>query len=153
MYDNSIFGFQGNYTAFAFKPYTEGNGKDGYVRVGRMGSTAGKVLWTCKNFFVKVGEFHEDDDKNLTEIKEKDASTSTEVDKTFFENIPKYVRIKSIEWASHNKPVDEPHCGYIGEKCASQQGKTEYAAAVLGGMLIFSLFFTFNIAISVFSTK
>ena len=115
-----------------------------------MGSTAGKVLWTCENFFVKVGEFHEDDDKNLTEIKEKDTST-TEVDKTFFENIPKYVRIKSIEWPNHNKPVDEPHCGYIGEKCASQQGKTEYAAAVLGGTLLFSLLFV--VIISIFSTK
>ena len=105
-----------------------------------MGSTRGKVLWTCPYFFVKVGEFHEDDDKNLTEVKENDSSTD-EV-KTFFENIPKYVRIKSIEWPSHNKPVDEPHCGYIGEKCASQQGKTEYAAAVLGAMLLVAILVT-----------
>ena len=127
---------QGNYTAFAFKPYTDG-GTDGYVRKskGFVEGSKGKVLWSCPKFFVKVGEFHEDDDKNLTEVKENDSSA--EMDKTFFENIPKYVRIKSIEWPSHNKPVDEPHCGYLGEKCASQQGKTEYAAAVLGGMSIF----------------
>ena len=136
--------FQGNYTAFAFKPYTDG-GKEGYVRKSRMGKTIGQVLWSCPYYFVKVGEFHEDDDKNLTEI--TDNESSAEVDKTFFENIPKYVRIKSIEWPSQNKPVDEPHCGYLGEKCASQQGKTEYAAAVLGGMMI-QLFVYFYHSIS-----
>ena len=60
-------------------------------------------------------------------------TTNSDEDKTFFENIPKYVVIDPIEWPGHNKPVDEPHCGYVGEKCASQKGKTEYAAAVLGG--------------------
>ena len=101
--------------------------------MGKLGPTAGKVLFSCRNFFIKVGEFHEDDVQNLTEVKIRDSSS--DIDKTFFENIPKYVVIDPIEWPGHNKPVDEPHCGYIGEKCASQQGKTEYAAAVLGGML------------------
>ena len=61
---------------------------------------------------------------------------STEVDKTFFENIPKYVVIDPIDWPAHNKPVDEPHCGYDDLKCETGKGKTEYAAAVLGGNIL-----------------
>ena len=49
--------------------------------------------------------------------------------------------IDPIEWPGHNKPVDEPHCGYVGEKCASQKGKTEYAAAVLGGKILLATTF------------
>merc|ERR1719322_302896 len=45
---------QGNYTAFAFKPYTDG-GTDGYVRKskGFVEGSKGKVLWSCPKFFVK----------------------------------------------------------------------------------------------------
>ena len=43
--------------------------------------------------------------------------------------------MESIDWASknHHKPVDEPHCGYLGEKCATGKGRTEVAAGILGG--------------------
>ena len=70
----------------------------------------------------------------MTEVRGK-ASATLDEDKTFYENIPKYVVIDPIDWPGHNKPVDEPHCGYAGERCASPQGRTEYAAGILGGKL------------------
>ena len=142
---------QGNYTAFAFKPYNQDGKKDpkcegrtGYVRYGKWGSNKGKILFSCQNFIAKVGEFHEDNEvPNVNETEMKDQiSGSHDMDKTFFENIPKFVVTDTIDWPGSNKPVDEPHCGYAGEKCATQQGKTEYAAAVLGAMLLMAILVT-----------
>ena len=40
-----------------------------------------------------------------------------------------------IDWPGLYKPVDEPHCGYDGNKCPRAKGNTEIAAGVLGGNL------------------
>lgn len=39
----------------------------------------------------------------------------------------------NIDWPGHYKPVDEPHCGYNGDKCPRSKRRTEIAAGVLGG--------------------
>ena len=107
----------------------DSKGESGYIRRSKWNKR--RILFRCSHFFDKVGEFHEDDVQNLTEVEGRDSSSDE--DKTFYQNIPKYVVIHPIDWPGQNKPVDEPHCGYVGEKCASQQGRTEYAAGILGG--------------------
>jgi hypothetical protein len=50
-----------------------------------------------------------------------------------------------IDWPKGYKPLDEPLCGYRGEKCKGSQGRTEIAAGVLGGLLVFALIVTLSV--------
>jgi hypothetical protein len=47
-------------------------------------------------------------------------------------NTIEYQLQAAIEWPGRYKPVDEPLCGYDGNKCPRPKGSTEIAAGVLG---------------------
>ena len=53
--------------------------------------------------------------------------------------------LSRIDWPKGFKPLDEPLCGYDGEKCKSSQGRTEIAAGVLGGLLAVAVILTFSL--------
>ena len=119
--------FQGNYTAFAFK-------KHNYTKTSRH---SGRVYLSCGHYFVKVGEFHEETVQNITD-------TSDEKKGAYIDNkgkkLIRYSPKENIDWPGGHKPVDEPHCGYLGERCVSNTGRTQIATVVLGGMLCYFMF-------------
>ena len=42
----------------------------------------------------------------------------------------------NIDFVRLHKPVDEPHCGYDGEKCPRNQNGLTISAIILGGMYL-----------------
>ena len=110
---------EGNFTAFALKDYN-------YTFVSKF---SGKKFH-CKHYLNKVGEFHlASHHYNTGERKA----------------LPEYVFNSRIDWPKGFKPLDEPLCGYDGEKCKSSQGRTEIAAGVLGGLLAVAVILTFSL--------
>ncbi|XP_011493860.1 PREDICTED: guanylate cyclase 32E [Ceratosolen solmsi marchali] len=49
-------------------------------------------------------------------------------------NLPKLRTIRHIPWVGDKPPVDEPYCGYHGEKCYSHTG--EIIGGITGGLLL-----------------
>ena len=81
---------------------------------------------------MKVGEFHEEN------VHENGTDTSTGKKGPYIANksekLIRYSPKENIDWPGGHKPVDEPHCGYLGERCASNTGRTQIATVVLGGI-------------------
>jgi hypothetical protein len=64
---------------------------------------------------------------------------------TWCRNLSDKYFVLRIDWPKGYKPLDEPLCGYRGEKCKGSQGRTEIAAGVLGGLLVFALIVTLSV--------
>ena len=101
---------QGNFTAFALKPYN-------YTVVSRI---TNRTTFSCQHYLVKVGEFYSENNEDG-------------------DNVITYAPKVNIDWPGHHKPTDEPRCGFDGSKCPGTKGRTEVAAGVLGGESRFKL--------------
>ena len=112
---------EGNFTAYALKPHN-------YTKISKFtGQT-----FTCGHYLMPVGEFHwHEDHFNRTQERTKD--------------LPEYQFNKSIDWLKGFKPLDEPVCGYLEEKCQGGKGVTEVAAGILGGLLVLALILTLSV--------
>jgi len=119
---------EGNFTAFALKEFN-------YTFVSKF---TGKTF-QCQHYLTKVGEFHL--------AKDHYNRTDTPVARGGLEirTLPEYVYNARIDWPKGYRPLDEPQCGFKGEKCKGSQGRTEIAAGVLGGLLAVALILTLSI--------
>lgn len=82
---------------------------------------SGKAKFTCNYYPISVGQFLS---SNI-----KDIVYSPKID---------------IDWPGHNKPRDEPRCGFDGAKCPKVMGRASIAAMVVGAMfsLVIAVAFT-----------
>lgn len=111
---------EGNFTVFSLQ-------KTNYTYTSRISR---KMLY-CDRYLKKVGDFHMNHTNHgLSSSKEE---------------LPEYVSSHQIDWLANKPPVDEPFCGYDGFKCKSKQGRTEIAAGILGGLLVFAVILTLSV--------
>ena len=131
---------EGNFTAYALKPHP-------YTKTSRFtGQT-----FTCSHYLMPVGEFHW----------HQDHFNRSQEERT--KELPEYQFKIKIDWPKGFKPLDEPVCGYLEEKCQGKKnlscidssllqciksggkGVTEVAAGILGGLLVLALILTLSV--------
>ena len=108
----------GSFTAFALKPYN-------YRKMSKFTN----ANFTCGHYLLSVGEFHWDNYKRSSGLNGKE--------------LPEYSSTKGIDWHNKFPPLDEPVCGFHGERCHTSKAEsiTRFiiAAGILGGLLMILL--------------
>lgn len=118
---------EGNFTAFALKEHN-------YTLTSKFS----RRTFSCDSYLMPVGEFHTPADH----YNHSGGPTSPGQPAKL---LPEYAIQKKIDWPKGFKPLDEPICGYLEEKCQGGKGVTEIAAGILGGLLVFAMILTLSV--------
>ena len=111
---------EGNFTAFALNAHN-------YT----LESNFCGRRFTCNNYMMPVGEFQ------IVQGQFNEDRTNQTIEQT--KKLPEYVFSKRIDWPKGFRPLDEPDCGYRGEKCHAGKVITEIVAVILASLLVLAI--------------